>query len=159
MFSSATIFIKCLFASCLLVILWPFCISLLCTHCIVTVKVKMDRQWGGKTVAIQQLHKNKACQTVVYCFMASPEHKFPCTPFFTTHSPPSDLPLFLIFNCLHVSQFSTLVFLFNLTVFVTLPTHLLFEVLSCSCLELLSFFCVPPPQPLVLFLLPVLSLL
>lgn len=87
----------------------------------------------------QTHNNNKDYQTVVYSFMVSLEHRLPFTPFFSNCPLLLLPPIFLIFNCFFMSQFTTRGFRFNPTSFLSLPPYLLFEVLSRFCLERPSF--------------------
>ncbi len=114
----------------------------------------MDRQREEETVAIQQLPclRLTATQTArLWCTVSW----FPLSAYSRLLNTLLSFLLLSHFQLLpYVSVFHP-AFLFNPTAFLTPPPPppLLFEVLSCFCLELLSFFCVPHPPPLVLFLL------
>lgn len=105
---TAIICVKFLFSSCSLAVLFLW--HLILPHCCVytvfkAARVKMDKTAKGgnssnTAATLYPTQNNKDSQTGVYYFMVSPVHKFRCTPFCSTHSPPAAL-------CLTVFSFST----------------------------------------------------
>lgn len=129
-------------------------------HIIIKVEGKMESHWREETVALQQLlciRHTKTKTARLWCTVSS----LPLSTNSLVLPSPHHTPLLLFFLSFSFSTTSACLsfqtWYSSSLFFVTLSPYLLFKVLSCFCLELLSFFSVPPP--LVLFPLLFLSLL